>query len=148
MASNVSYFMVTWTIFRKYLLEVGLAHNQEIMAPWTLTTVKLFYFIMCEDPRELKLLEIAFRWGPGHIWLPTTLEDPWPHYVILEVSWDSLWTFLSGSHNFMVTAFGSYVKQWSGRFFSISGWEPGVCKSNRLHVHILWFPCIKLRNIQ
>ena len=36
---------------------------------------------MCEDPHESKFIEIAFGWGPGHIWLHTTLKDPWPHYV-------------------------------------------------------------------
>ena len=29
--------------------------------------------------------------------------------------------------------------QWSGRFLGITGWNPSVCKSNRLHVHILRF---------
>ena len=29
--------------------------------------------------------------------------------------------------------------QWLGRFFSIIGWDPSVCKSNRLDVHILRF---------
>ena len=41
----------------------------------------------------------------------------------------------------------SYPGQWSGRFLSITGWEPSVCKSNRLHVDILRFPFIKLRYI-
>ena len=45
-------FMVTWTIFKNHLLEVGLTQNQETMALRTLTTVDLFYFIMCEDPHE------------------------------------------------------------------------------------------------
>ena len=29
--------------------------------------------------------------------------------------------------------------QWSGRFLGITGWHPGVCKSNWLHVDILRF---------
>ena len=29
--------------------------------------------------------------------------------------------------------------QWSGRFFCITGWNLSVCKSDRLHVHILRF---------
>ena len=29
--------------------------------------------------------------------------------------------------------------QWSGRFLGIIGWDPSVCKSNRLHVDILRF---------
>ena len=45
MASNGSCFMVTWTIFKNHLLEVGLTHNWETMALWMLTTVNLFYFI-------------------------------------------------------------------------------------------------------
>ena len=52
MASNGSCFMVTWIIFKNHLLEVGLTQNQETMALQTLTTVDLFYFIMCEDPHE------------------------------------------------------------------------------------------------
>ena len=57
---------------------------QETMALQTLTPVDLFYFIMCEDAAWIKYIEIAFGWGPGHIWLHTTLEGPWPHYMILE----------------------------------------------------------------
>ena len=35
--------------------------------------------------------------------------------------------------------------QWSGRFLGIIiGWDPSVCKSNRLHVDILRFSFIKL----
>ena len=49
MASNRSCFMVTWIIFKNHLLKVGLAHNWETMALRMLTTVDLFYFIMCED---------------------------------------------------------------------------------------------------
>jgi hypothetical protein len=52
MASNGPYFTVTWTIFKNHLLEVGLTQNQETMALRALTTVDLFYVIMCEDMRE------------------------------------------------------------------------------------------------
>ena len=34
--------------------------------------------------------------------------------------------------------------QRSGRILGIIGWDPSVCKSNRLHVDILRFPFIKL----
>ena len=61
-----------------------------------LTTVGLFDFIMCEDPSEYKFIEIAFSWGPGHTWLHTTLEDPWPRYMILGVSRDGMWTLSFG----------------------------------------------------
>ena len=52
MASNGSCFMVTLTIFKNHLLEVGLTQNWETMALRTLTTVDLFYLVMCEDPHE------------------------------------------------------------------------------------------------
>ena len=52
MASNGSCFMVTWTIFKNHLLEVGLTQNRETMTLRTLATVSLVYFIMCEDPHE------------------------------------------------------------------------------------------------
>ena len=110
MASNGSHFMVTWTILKNHLLEVGLTQNQKTMAFWTLRTVDLFYFNLCEDPHESKFIEIAFGWGPHHIRLHTTLEGPWPHYMILEVSWESLWTLRLSYHNFMLTTLGSYVK--------------------------------------
>jgi hypothetical protein len=55
-----SRFMVTWIIFKNHFLDVGLTKNRETMALRTLTTVDLFYFIMCEDLRELKFIEIAF----------------------------------------------------------------------------------------
>jgi hypothetical protein len=44
--------MVTWTISKNHLLEVGLTQNRETMALRTLTIVDLFYFIMREEPRE------------------------------------------------------------------------------------------------
>jgi len=66
MASNGSCFIVTLTVFKNHLLEVGLTQNREIMAIQTLTTVDLFYFII----------------------------------MILEVSWDSLWTLSFGLSQF------------------------------------------------
>ena len=50
MASNGPCFMVTWTIFNNHLLEVGLTQNPDTMAFRMLTTVGLFYCIMCEEP--------------------------------------------------------------------------------------------------
>ena len=50
MASNGSCFMVTWTIFDNHLLEVvDLTQNRETMALRTLTSLDVFYFIICED---------------------------------------------------------------------------------------------------
>ena len=45
-------FMVTWTILKNHLLEVGLTQNWDTMALRMLTTVGLFYVIMCENPHE------------------------------------------------------------------------------------------------
>ena len=50
MATNGSCFMVTWIIFKNYLLEEGLTQNRKTKTLQTLTTVDLFYFIMCENP--------------------------------------------------------------------------------------------------
>ena len=49
MASNESRFMVTWTIIKNHLLKVGLTQNWDTMALRMLTTIGLFYSIMCED---------------------------------------------------------------------------------------------------
>ena len=51
MALSGSCFMVTWTILKNDLVEVGLTQNRETMALRTFTSVGLFNFIMCEDPR-------------------------------------------------------------------------------------------------
>ena len=67
MAPNGSCFIVTWTLFKNRLLEVGLTQNRETIALRVLTAVDLSYFI---------------------IWLHTTLEGPWPHNMTLEVCWD------------------------------------------------------------
>ena len=46
-------FIVTWTMFKNHLLEVGLTQNLgETMALRMLATVNLFYFIICEDPHK------------------------------------------------------------------------------------------------
>jgi hypothetical protein len=60
MASNGSCFMVIRTIFKHHLLEEGLTQIRETMALQTLTTVYLFYCIMCEDQHEKTSIEIAF----------------------------------------------------------------------------------------
>ena len=57
MALSGSCFMVTWIVFETHLLEVGLTQNREMMALQTLTSIGLFYFIMCEDIHELRFIE-------------------------------------------------------------------------------------------
>ena len=63
-ALNVSCFKVTWILFKNRLLKVRLINTKwETMALWTLTTVDLFYFVVCEDMHEYKFTGIAFGWG-------------------------------------------------------------------------------------
>ena len=110
MTSNGSCFMATWIVFKNHLLEVDLTQNQETMALRTLTIIDLFYFIMYEEPHEQTFIEIAFGWGPGHIWVHATIEGPWPHTWCWRRFGMAFGHFLLGSHNFMVTALGSSVK--------------------------------------
>jgi hypothetical protein len=42
--------MVSRTIFKNHLLEVGRTQKRETMAPQTLTTIGLFYLILVEGP--------------------------------------------------------------------------------------------------
>ena len=99
-ALNGSCFMVTWTVLKNHLLEVGLTQNWETMALRTLTTTTLSYFIMCEDPAWIEIQWYSIWLRAGHVWLHTTLEGPWPHYIISEVSWDGLWTLSFGLSQF------------------------------------------------
>ena len=51
-------------------------------------------------PNELTIIEIIYGWGSGHAWLHTAREGLWPHYMILEMSWDNLWTRSFGLSQF------------------------------------------------
>ena len=87
------------------------------MALWTLAAVDLFYFIMCEGPREQEFIKIAFGWEPGHMWLHTTLESSWPHYMMLEMCRDGL----------LDTFFWALTISWSRLLASVqSGPSPTV----------------------
>ena len=99
-ASNGSCFMVTWTFSKMHLSEVGLIQYRETTALQMLTTVDLFCFIMWGPARIFYFKKIAFGWGLGPILLHTTLEDPWAHYMILEVSWEGIWALSFGFSQF------------------------------------------------
>ena len=99
--------LVTWTIFKNYLLEVGLTQNhRETMTLWMLTTVGLFY--------------LYHSWGT-HMHRNSLkqhlVEEPVPYEFTLHLRvcdhttwfWRCVRTAL-GSHVFMVTALGSCVK--------------------------------------
>ena len=55
MASNGSWVMVTWTIFKFHLLEVGLTQNHR--ETWHSEHSYLFYSIMCEDLHDRNSLK-------------------------------------------------------------------------------------------
>ena len=108
---GIKWIMVTWTIFRNYLLEVGLTQNLETMALRTLTHwLILFYHVWGSAWIEIHCNSIWLRdrshmsshyiWGfSDHTtWLWRCLETAFGH-------------FLLGSHNFMVTALGLCVKR-------------------------------------
>ena len=110
-ALNGSCFMVTWTLFKTHLLGVGF--NTKLGDHGTRRSHNhwYYYILACvRTPYEQKFFEIAYGWGTRHMWLHTTLDDPWPHCMILELSWDGLWTRHLRSNNSMVTALGLHVK--------------------------------------
>ena len=92
MTLNGSCFMITWTILKSHFLEVGLTQNQETMALWSSERSHMWFIIVYHvwGHAWIKIHWNRFGWGPSHIWLHTTLEDPWPHYMLWEVCWDGL----------------------------------------------------------
>ena len=84
MASDWSCFMVTWTIFKNHLLEVGLTQNLETMVIRTLITVNLFYFYYVWGPAWIEIHWDCIWLRPIHIWIhsicpwwsATALHDP------------------------------------------------------------------------
>ena len=56
------------------------------------------------------------------------------------------WRFFNGwmeGTRWCIGIAGRGASQWSERFLGITDWDPSVCKSNRLHVHIVQFSFIK-----
>ena len=107
MVSNGSCFMVIWIIFKNHLLGVDLTQNQETMAFRTLTTTDLLYFYHVWRSAWIEIDWNSIWLRVGHIWLHTTPEGPWPHYMILGVCWDSLCALSFGlSH---IHGHGSWV---------------------------------------
>ena len=110
MASNGSCFMVTWTIFKNHLLEVGPTQNWETMALSTLTTIGVFYFYHVWGPVWIEIHWNTFGWGP-------VTYDFTLHLRVRDHAtwfWRCLGTAfghsLLDSHNFMVMALGSCAK--------------------------------------
>ena len=95
--------MVTWTIFKNHLLEVGLPQIRETMALRTLTTVDLFHFYRVWGHRCMNKNSLRYH----------LVEDPVTYDFTLHLRahdhttwvWRCLGTasfghFLLGSHNF------------------------------------------------
>jgi len=107
MASNGSWFMVTWTNFKNHLLEVGQTQNRETMPLQTLTTVDL----PCVRTRMNRIhwnsilvevtvtYDFTLRLGPV-----TTLHDFGKCFRT------AFGHFLLGSHNFMGMALGTCMR--------------------------------------
>jgi hypothetical protein len=82
-----------------------------------------------------KIIETTFGWGSGHTWLHTTLEGPWPHYMVVEVCWDGVWTLFFWAFTiFMVTALGSCVK-WPLARLSITEHSKSTTSLHWLKMH-------------
>ena len=95
MASNGSGFTVTWTILKNHFLEVGHTKPRNHGTPNAHNRWFILFYHMWGPTWIKKFIEIAFGWGPNHIWFHTTLEGPWPHFMMLEVCWDGLWTLFT-----------------------------------------------------
>ena len=97
MALIGSCFMVTWIILKKSPL--GDRPNTELRDHGTPNAHNRWFILFHHvwGPAWIKnFIEIAFGWGPGHIWLHTTLEDPWSHHMTLEVFCDGIYKLSFG----------------------------------------------------
>ena len=80
-------------------------------------------------------------WHKNESWLPRTflfssfpLSSLWEHLAPLGAS---CYQLISCIINIYLFSFCFETEQSSGRFLGITGWDPSVCTSNRLHVHII-----------
>ena len=82
----------------------------------------LFYHVW--EPVWIESIKTTFGWGPGHIWLHTTLEHPWPHYMTSEVCWDDVWTLPFGLSQTSQSRLLAHV--WSGPKLVIDSLSPSI----------------------
>jgi hypothetical protein len=87
-------------MFKNHFLEIGLIQNRKTMALWTLTTIDFIYFIIVWGLTWMEIHWNSIWLRAGHIWLHTTLEGPWPRYIILVACWEGLWTLSFGLSQF------------------------------------------------
>ena len=148
--------MVSWTIFKDHLLEVGLPN----IKPGDRGTpnAQHCWFILFYQARGHGWIE--FHWI--NIWLRershmtshytweygTTLHDIGgvlerplnTFFRALTISWSRLLARVRSDLEILLDA-----SRWSGRFLGITGWDPSVWKANRLIVDILRFSFINSR---
>ena len=62
-------FNIALTISKNHLWESSLTQHWETMALRYFTTNELVYLVLFKDPAWIEVIEIAFGWGCGHIWL-------------------------------------------------------------------------------
>ena len=96
----------------------------------------LFYRVW--GPACIKIHWNSIGWGPSHIWLHTTLEGPWPHYMTLGVCWDGLSTLsfgLSQCHGhgsrFMCEAALRATSHMSQELWPCDGEDPWLSSKGR-----------------
>ena len=94
----------------------------------------LFYHVWGPAWIEIRW-NTTIGWGPGHIWLHTTLGGPRPRYMILEVSWDGtfFWALrISWSRRLVCVWSGpkrNRRNSWWRQIKRIGFWRP-TCGSN------------------
>ena len=74
----------------------------------------------------------------GYIWLHTTLEGPWLHYMLLEVCWDNLRTLSFGLSQFH--GHGT----WLMCEVALSSTASGLVSSRFLPTYLPWFAIQKV----
>ena len=94
MMSSGSCLMVTRTIFQCHLLEVGLIQDHGILNAHNRWFI-FFYYVWRPSWINYSLISHLVEGTGTSTCLHTTFEGRWPHYMILEVSWDGLWTLSS-----------------------------------------------------
>ena len=92
MASDGSYFKVTWPTFKNHLLEVGITQNRTTLTPDAQQHRWFILLYHVQKPTWIEIYRNSIWLRARYIWLHTTLEGPWPHCMIWEVGWDGLWT--------------------------------------------------------
>jgi hypothetical protein len=137
-----------------HMLEVGLTQTREIMALRTLITVDFVPFHRAWGPAWIHI-----HWNSN--WLRARSHTnshytwgPWPHYMTLEVCWDSLWTLsygfspFHGHGSWLVCEGALRVRTWEPVWHGLYlNWElelgfGGSASLFKSSCHRLWIHCL------